>query len=82
MTGTDRAFGELTEKTREERGMSKTSLARLIWPGVEDQTVLMRYNRLISGNVKLDTAAAVAKALGIDLARMIVIAQEGAKEME
>ncbi len=82
MTNTDRAFGKLTEKTREERCMSKTSLARLIWPGVEDQTVLMRYNRLISGNVKLDTAAAVAKALDIDLARMIVIAQEGAKEME
>ena len=75
MIDTDRAFCELVEKTREERGLSKTALARLIWPGVEDQTALMRYNRLIAGKIKLDAASAAAGALGIDLARMIILAQ-------
>lgn len=56
---TNQAFGELIEKIREERGMSKTDLAKLIWPGVESQTVLMRYNRMISGKMKFDSCEGV-----------------------
>lgn len=57
MKDTDNAFAEIVEEIREERKMSKTALAKLVWPELEDQPALMRYNRLIDGQIRLERTA-------------------------
>lgn len=80
MKQTGKAFADIVEETREKRNMSKTDLALEIWPGIEKQAAIMRYNRMLEGRVKIDVCVTIARVLDIDLARLVVLAQERVKD--
>lgn len=79
MAHTGKAFADIVEETGEKRNMSKTDLALEILPGIEKQAAIMRYNRMLEGRVKIDVCVAIARVLDIDLARLVVLAQERVK---
>lgn len=79
MEHTGEAFGQIVEEKRKEKDMSKTDLALEIWPGLGKQAAIMRYNRMLEGRVKINVCVTIARVLDIDLARLVVLAQERVK---
>jgi len=71
----------IIDEKRKDAGLSQTELAVQAWPDKERQTALVKYQRIMNGQpLTMTDGTALANALGIDLSRLIVLADERRKK--
>jgi hypothetical protein len=71
----------IIDEKRKEAGLSQTELAVQAWPSKERQTALVKYQRIMNGQpLTMKDGTALANALGLDLSRLIVLADERRKK--
>jgi ribosome-binding protein aMBF1 (putative translation factor) len=71
----------IIDEKRKDAGMSQTDLAAQAWPEKERQAALVKYQRIMNGQpLTMKDGTALAQALGLDLSRLIVLADERRKK--
>ena len=70
----------IIDEKRKDAGLSQTELAVQAWPEKERQTALVKYQRIMNGQpITVDDGAALAAALGLDLSKLLVLAEDRRK---
>lgn len=70
----------IIDEKRRDAKMSQTDLAVAAWPEKERQAALVKYQRIMNGQpLTMKDGAALAAALGTDLSRLLILADEREK---
>ena len=71
----------IIDEKRIEAGLSQTELAVRAWPSKERQSALVKYQRILKGQpITMADGTALAGALGTDLSRLLILADEREKK--
>lgn len=74
------SLSTIIDEKRKDAGLSQTELAVQAWPEKERQAALVKYQRIMNGQpLTMNDGAALANALGLDLSRLIALADERRK---
>lgn len=70
-------LSEIIEELRNEQDLSQTDLAVSAWPKKTRPGALMKYQRILNGQtVTVKDGSALAAALGTDLSKLLVLAED------